>query len=300
MRKYVVLTDTCCDLDKGIREKYDIKYVCMRYVVDGVDYEGDIDWQRISAHEFFDLMRAGKRITTAQVPQYVYEEFFRSAVKDGYDVLYIGCSSALSAGIKSSRIVSEEVLKDYPEAKIICIDSLRSCHALGLLTITAAENRNAGMSIEENAKWIEENKHTINMEATVDSLVYLKRAGRVSAVSAFFGEILSIKPVIIADAIGQNFAIEKTRGRKASLKRIAKRVAESFVEVPHQKVFISHADCIEDAEYLRELVKAELNKDIEIPIGYVGSCIGASVGPGMVGVFFYGKEVTINKGLERE
>ena len=135
------------------------------------------------------------------------------------------------------------------------------------------------------------------MEGSVSSLVYLKRAGRVSALSAFFGETLGIKPIIIADANGNNFAIEKVKGRNASLKRIADRVASSYIDVPYQNVFISHADCPDDAQLLKNLICQKLGKQIDINIGYVGSCIGATVGPGMIGVYFYGKEVTVNANL---
>jgi len=294
LRNYVILTDSACDLQKEFREKYDIECVRQRFIMDDKDYPADIDWEIFSAKKFYDIIRNGTRITTAQVPQKEYEEAFVKYLEQGYDVLYIGCSSALSAGIKSAMVVREELAKKYKDAKIICIDALRACFALGILVLTACENRDNGMSIEENAKWIEENKLCVNMEGTVDSLVYLKRAGRVSSVSAFFGGMLNIKPIIIADALGYNFALEKIRGRKASLCRIAERVAQSYEDVPYQKMFISHADCLEDAEMLKAMILEKIGKDIEVYIGYVGACIGATVGPGMIGVYYFGKKVEVN------
>lgn len=298
MKKYVIVTDSGCDLEKSIREKYDIKCLSMRYILNGEDYEGDLDWKRISSKEYYNILREGARITTSQVPQVDYQEAFTKYIEEGYDILYIGCSSALSSGIKSSCIVRDELLKKYPDAKIICIDALRSCHTLGILVISAAKNRENEMSIEENAAWIEEHKLDVNMEATVEDLVYLKRAGRVNSFSAFFGGILNIKPIIIADALGQNFAIEKVKGRKGSLNRIAERVAESYQDVPYQIMFVSHADCLEDAISLKEMIIKKLGKEIDIQIGGVGPCIGASVGPGMISVHFFGKTVTVNKGKE--
>lgn len=295
MSKYVIISDSACDLEKSIRDKYDVKTVSMRYIYNCEDYEADMDWKKISAPDFYNIIRGGTRITTSQVPRVDYVETFSKYIEEGFDVLYIGCSSALSASIESACVVKDELSKKYPQAKIICVDALRACFALGILVITAAQNRDAGMSIEENAKWIEEHKNFVNMEGTVESLVYLKRAGRVSAISAFFGQMLAIKPIIIADAKGMNFAIEKVRGRQNSFKRLVERVVERYEDLPYQKVFISHADCYDDAITLKQMLLKALGKDIEITIGYVGSCIGATVGPGMIGIYFFGKEVTVNK-----
>ncbi len=298
MKKYAIITDSACDLESSFREKYDIKCLMMHYIYDGEDYEADMDWKKISAHDFYDIIRGGTRITTSQVTQQDIKDLFTECIENGQDVLYVGCSSALSAGIKSSYVVRDELLQKYPDAKIICVDALRACYALGILAICAGKNRENGMSIEENAQWLEENKLNVNMEGSVESLVYLKRAGRVSSISAFFGNMLNIKPIIIADARGQNFALEKVRGRKVSLARIADRFVASYEDVPHQMVFISHADCEEDAKLLKNMIIQKLGREIDIHIGYVGSCIGATVGPGMIGVYFFGKEVTVNKGKE--
>ncbi|MBE7087716.1 MAG: DegV family protein [Clostridiales bacterium] len=294
MRDYVIFTDSACDLEKSFRDKYDLKCVYQRYILNGKDYEADMDWQQNSPKQFYDYIREGVRITTSQVPQMDYKAKFTEYLEKGYDILYVGCSSALSAGVKSSTIVANELMQKYEGSKIICVDALRACFALGILAIQAAENKQNGMNIEENAAWLEEHKLNVNMEGSVEKLVYLKRAGRVSSFSAFFGDMLSIKPIIIADALGMNHALEKVKGRKVSLKRIAERVASSYEDVPYQKVFISHADCLEDAETLKQLIFESLGKEIDIHIGYVGACIGATVGPGMIGVYYFGKKVTVN------
>ena len=189
----------------------------------------------------------------------------------------------------------EEILEKHPEAKIICVDTLRACYALALLCIRAAELRAEGKTIEETAAWIEENRLTVNMIGSVDKLTYLKQAGRVSATSAFFGGLLNIKPIIIADAKGRNFAVEKVKGRRTSLNRIAEMLQENYLEQPYQRIMISHADCLEEAEELKRLCEEKIGKALTVHIGYVGSCVGASVGPGMLGVYFFGKEVTVNK-----
>ncbi|MBQ8373956.1 MAG: DegV family protein [Clostridia bacterium] len=294
MNNYVILTDTGCDLEACFREEYAIEYVPMHFSCDGKDYVADLDWKQISAKQFYDQMREGKRFITAQVNVATYKQAFEQYAAQGKEVLYIATSSGLSASIEASRVAREEVLKQFPQAKIVIVDGLRACYALGLIVIRASELRAEGKSIDEVAAWVEENRLTVHMIGSVDKLTYLKQAGRVSAASAFFGGLLNIKPIIIADAKGKNFAMEKVKGRMTSFKRIVELAKEGWQDVAYQRVFISHADCPEEAETLKNMLFEALGKEVPVHIGYVGSCVGASVGPGMIGVYFFGKEVTVN------
>ncbi len=293
MKDFVILTDSCGDLPRDLREKYNMEYVPMHYCYDGKDVIASLDWEFLSATDFYNVMRSGKRIITSQVNDSTFEEAFERFVSEGRDVLYIACSSALSSSVNASYRVRDAVLKKYPAAKIICVDSLNSCSGLALLCIRASELRAEGKSIEEVASWITENCKKVNQECTVDSLKYLKQAGRVSAASAFFGGILSVKPIIISDVNGQNVAVEKVKGRKNSLDRIVERFVERYESLSYQRIFIVHADCLEEATALKERIYDVLvDKDVEIYINYIGPTVGASVGPGTIGVYFFGKEVT--------
>ena len=295
MKKYVIVSDSCCDLSKEIREKYNIDYIPMHFSYEGKDMAADLDWKELSFKDFYAEMRAGKRMITSQVNASQYQEAFEKYIADGYDILSISCSSALSSSVKASYTVRDELQKKYPDSKIICVDSLSSSYGLGLLCIRAAELREEGKTIEETAAWLEENKLTVNQECTPESLVYLKKAGRVSAVSAFFGGLLSVKPILISDVNGHNAAVEKVKGRLTSLKRLAERTKEEYVRVPHQKIVVVHADCENDAETLKGLVADALaGEDVTIETGYIGPIVGASAGPGTIAVYFYGKPVTFD------
>ncbi len=292
MKKYVIVSDSCCDLTKEFREKYDIEYIPMHVSYDGNDMEANLDWEIKSFPEFYNMMRQGTRFITSQVNASQYKERFERYIENGYDILSISCSSALSASVKASEVAKQELLAKYPESKIVCIDSLNSCMGLGLLCIRASELRAEGKSIEETAEWIEKNRLTVNQECTVEKLTYLKQAGRVSAASAFFGGLLQIKPIIISDVHGNNAAVEKVKGRKTSIDRLVERFKAEYESVDYQKVFVAHADCIEDANILKEAVQnACPDKDINIPIVPIGPIVGASAGPGTIAVYFYGKEV---------
>ena len=293
MRKFAIITDSCSDLYKDIRDKYDIDYVKMRFIVDGNDYPASLDFEEFSVHDFYNLMRDGKRIRTAQVTEATYIEAFEKYLAQGMDVLSISCSSALSASINGSYSARDKLLEKYPDAKIICIDSLNSCSGLSIICMTASTLRSEGKSIEEVAEYIEAHKLEVNQLATVDSLEYLKRAGRVSSVSAVFGGMLQVKPIIISDAIGQNASVEKVKGRKNSLNRLIELFKEYYVDAPYQKIIVAHADCEEDAIQFKAMVEeARPDKNIDVELKYIGPNIGASVGPGTMAIYFYGKEVT--------
>lgn len=209
--------------------------------------------------------------------------------------MYISCSSALSASVKESYVVRDELLKKYQGSKIICVDGLNSSCGLGMLCMRASELRAEGKSIDEVAKEIEKLRFFINQDITPEKLSYLKQAGRVSAASAFFGGLLNIKPIIISDAKGQNVAIEKVKGRQTSMDRLVDMFAENYTDVPYQKIMICHGDCLEEAKKLKEQLLAVLVEEPEIHIEYIGPIVGASVGPGTLAVQFFGKEVTLNK-----
>ena len=295
MRDFVIITDSGSCMGKTLRNEYDIKYVVLSFSCNGTTYPADLDWEKISAHEFYDLMREGNRILTSQALVKDYVDVFEKYILEGKDILYLGCSSKLSASVKNSFIAKDELLNKYPDSKIICIDTLRGSYALALLCIAASYFRKEGKSLEEVANWINDNKFTSNMEGTVETLKYLKMSGRVSATSAFFGGLLNIKPIIIGDALGQNYAIEKVKGRRVSLERIAERMKEQYLDVPHQKVIIAHADCYDEAVEFKNIICKTLGKELDITIDYVGPCTGSATGPGMLCVYYFGKEVLVNK-----
>lgn len=292
MNDYVILSDSCCDLNKQLREEFNIDYVPMHYMYNGKDYYADLDWKELSAKDFYGAIRNGSRITTAQVNSAQFEEVFENYAKEGKDVLYISCSSALSASIRASEVARDKVLVSYPNVKIACVDSLNSCAGLGFMCITASELRSQGKTLEEVVAWLEENKLNVHQECTVESLTYLKNAGRVSVTSAFFGGLLNIKPIIISNAIGQNASVEKCKGKKAVIERIAQRVKEQYRSSPVQKVFFAHADSEEDIELLKTAVMPYIDENVPVYTGYVGPIVGASAGPGTIAVYFYGTTVT--------
>lgn len=295
MKKFAIITDSSSDLIKEFRDKYDIDCIPIRFFIDCKEYAADPDWTAYPIKDFYDYLRAGNRIATSQISTNDCKETFEKNLKEGYDILSISCTGALSSTVNVCRRIKEELSPLYPDRQIICIDSTISSAGLGLICIKAAMLREEGKSIEEVAKWVEENKKFANQEGSVDKLSYLKAAGRVSAMSAFFGGLLSIKPLIISDVHGYNVALEKVKGRKNSYIRTAERVAMNYTGTQLADIFIHHTDCAEDAEIVKQEILNRVNiKPEQIHIGNINAAIGASVGPGMFGVYFFGKEVTFD------
>jgi len=292
MKNFAIIADSTADLYAELREKYEIDYVRMNYVIDGVEYPASLDWENHSSKEFYDLMRNGKRIMTTQVTREEYTKKFKTYLEQGKDVLYIACSSALSGSINLATVIAKELEAEYPDRKVVCIDSLCSSLGQGYMLIRASQLRQEGKTLEETATYIEENKLKFNQFGTTEDLNYLKRAGRVKASSAFFGNMFGIKPIIISDKNGQNYATEKVKGSANAKAKIAERMAEIVDENDKKYLLISHADCIEEAEKLRDKI-LEVIPFENVIIGTIGPIVGSCVGPGTIISFCYGKEVTI-------
>lgn len=292
MNGFAVFSDSTCDLGKDLREKYEIDYVPMNYAVDGREYPAMLDWVAHSAKEFYDMMRNGKHITTTQVPRDVYEKRFAEVLEEGRDILYISCSSALSSSINTAKVVADELCKKYPERQILCVDSLISSLGQGYLAIRASELRKEGKTINEVADYIIQNRLKVNQFGCPDDLNYLRRAGRVKASSAFFGNLFGVRPVIISDAKGQNFAIKKVKGAANARLEIASLIKEAAVDPEEQVLYIAHSDGIKEAELLRDAIMSVCPfKDCYF--SYIAPIVGASVGPDTTIAFCFGKEVTV-------
>ena len=295
MASFVILVDSTADMSPEMLEKYEIDYCPMNYTMEGKEYPALLDWSIHSAKEFYDFMRNGVVIKTTQVPIPVFEEKFHKYVSTGHDVLYISCSSALSGSYNASLPSAKDVMEVNPGRTIRCVDSRISSLGQADLAIVAASMRDEGKGVDEVADYIESIRLTRHQYATVENLEYLKRCGRVSATSAFFGNFFGIHPLIISDKIGQNYAIRKIKGAKNVLPELAAEIKKNAIDPANQTLYISHADNEEQALALRDLVLADTPfKDSVISV--IGPIVGASVGPGTISTYIIGEEVTVQGG----
>ena len=291
MKDFIVLTDSTCDLPLELRRQYGIEYVPMSYIIDDVEYKASLDWESHAPRQYYDLMRGGTRVYTSQIHKDTYRKAFCDAIEAGKDVVYIACSSALSASVNVAKLVAQELTQQYPDAGLYCIDSLISSLGQGYLAMEASRKREAGVSAADTAAYIESIKLCVNQCGTVASLEYLRRTGRVKASKAFFGNLFGIKPLIISDRKGQNYAYKKAKGAVNARIGIAEHIVQAANGV-YDELLLSHADCEEEVELLKaEILKLAPFKKVTVSI--IGPIVGSSVGPGTVIAFCRGTEVTI-------
>ena len=177
MSNFALVSDSTCDLDRAMREQYDIDYVRMNYVIDGTEYPASLDWEGHSAKEYYDMMRNGTRIRTTQVSRDTYTECFRGYLEKGMDVVYISCSSALSGSVNLAKLIANELVSEYPDNRVYCIDSLCSSFGQAMMVLYASNLRSAGKSAKEVADAVEGMRLNINQSGTVESLEYLRSIG---------------------------------------------------------------------------------------------------------------------------
>ncbi len=292
MSKFQIFTDSCSDLTPSLREKYGIEFFRMNIVVDGQEKPADLDWQEYTYEEFYGWMYAGRKIKTTQVPITEFVDRVRPFLEKGIDILYLSCSSKLSGSINMFELAKEQLLEEFPKAKLIGVDSKRSTAPEGILAIKAALMQQEGKSLEEVAKWLEDNRLKAAFWATVDDLTYLKNAGRIKGSKAFFGNLFGVKPILVSDAEGNNLAVKNARGTKAALDEIVSGVKEWITEET-DVLFLGQGKAEGSAAKLKERLAAETGLPIEeFPIGPI---IGTSCGPGVVCVGWFGKEMTIKE-----
>ena len=292
MRKVKIITDSCSDLTAELMEKYNIDYGRMSTVCDGAETPALLTWNETDVHKLYDTMRSGKRVTTTQVSVEEFNRVFKKYLSEGYDIVYIGCSSKQSGSVNTSKVVATKLLLDYPDAQVSCIDSLNGSIGEGMLAIEAAKMAEDGKSIDEITSHITNIRKNVWQFATVHSLDTLRKAGRVTGSSAFFGNLMGVKPIITADAVGDQVAYKKVKGRQNSFEEIVNLLKEHIRDEKNQTVYIVHADCNKDeVDNLVKLVKDKIDcKDIHI--GYIGPIIGASIGPDAIGIWAFGDKVT--------
>ena len=292
MEKIKIITDSCADLSVEQLEKYGIDYAKMCIIANKQSEEALLTWSRMEQHNFFQKMREGTQFTTSQVPVGEFIRIFDLYLKEGYDIIYIACSSKQSGSVNTGKVVAKKMMENYPGRQIECIDSLNASIGEGMLAIEATKLVEMGYNFDTVTKKILALRKKVNEFATVQSLEYLKRAGRVKAAAAFLGNLMGVKPILISDAVGAQTPIKKVKGREASLTEIINLMKGSIRDSENQIIYLQHADCSpQEVDALAKRVREELPcKGVEI--GSFGPTLGASVGPGTIGIWAFGEEVT--------
>ncbi|MBQ8716219.1 MAG: DegV family protein [Clostridia bacterium] len=285
MNDYVIYTDSGCDLSPDTLRSWGVPYQCLTFKFDGserVYSNTDMD-----EPTFYAKMRAGGVAKTSAVNSETFFEAFKELLDAGKDILYIGFSSGLSNTYNAARIAAEELRESYPSQKVLTVDSLSGSAGQGLLVYLALEQKKQGATIEEAAAFAEKLSTRICHWITVEDLVYLKRGGRISPTVAFVGNALGLKPMIRITDEGKLHSHSKARGRKKAIEALVERYSEYAEDAANGTVFISHADCEQDAREVGEKLKARFGVEVRL-LTQIGPVIGSHAGPGTIALCFVG------------
>ena len=281
---FQIITDSCCDFPTPMYGQLGLTFVPLTVEFRGNTFDDKND---DTLKDMYQGLRAGEVAKTSAVNPSRWSQAMEKALAVGKDVLVLAFSSGLSTTYQSAVIAAEELKDEYPDRKIQVIDTLCASMGQGLLVWYACKKRDEGLSLDEVAQWVLDNRLHLCHWFTVDDLMYLKRGGRISAATALVGTMLQIKPLLHVDDEGHLINMTKTRGRKAAIDAMVKKAQELGAGYDNSTMFISHGDCLSDAEYLSRQLKEKCGVK-DVVISYVGAVIGSHSGPGTLALFFLG------------
>lgn len=278
---YDIFCESSCDLPGELLDELNVKLIPLNVIIDG----DTISNENLPMEEFYRLLRNGKDISTCAANINDYYEHFKPSLEAGLDILLMGFSSGLSSSVSNAGNSAQMLREEFPERKIIIVDTLAASGGHGMLVDIAAKKRGQGWSIEDTAEYIEDIKLKLCHFFTVASLFHLKKGGRVSAAAAVLGTIAGIKPILYMDENGKILLHSKSRGRKASIKDMIAMFDKHVVNPETQEIFISNCDCPQDAQYLADILSPRVKK---VTVTNIGPVIGSHSGPETLALFFIG------------
>ena len=292
MKNYVLTCSSTVDLSNEYLKALNINYIEFNYQINSDVYKDDMG-KTISSKEFYDLMRNGTTTKTSQINANEYIEFFKPFLENNYDVLHVELSSGLSGSYNSAMLAKGILEEDYPNNKVIIIDSLAASAGYGLLMTYAAKFKDSGYSIDELSDWIDNNKLNLHHWFYSTDLSYYVKGGRITQTAGFVGSLLNLCPLLNVDSKGKLIPRHKVVGKKRVMKRIVNQMKEFASDKLEYsgKCFISHADILEDAKEVARRIEEDFpNLDGNVEIFNIGTTIGSHTGPGTLALFFMGDE----------
>lgn len=292
MNNYVISCCSTADLSKEHFEAIDVKYICFHFELDGMQYEDNLGVS-IPFDEFYARMAKGADTKTSQVNAEEFEEYFRSFLEQGLDILHISLSSGISGVINSANIAKETLQEEFPDRKIYVVDSLAASSGYGLLMDKLSELRAQGKTIDEVRDFAEAHKLNLNHWFFTSDLTFFIKGGRVTKTAGFIGNVLNICPLLNVDYEGKLIPRYKIRTKKKVIQAIVDRMEECAEDGLDYsgKCYISQSACYEDARAVADLIEARFPKlDGKVEINHIGTTIGSHTGPGTVALFFWGKK----------
>ena len=302
MKKFVILPDSSCDVSPELREQFGLKDYVKGHVhfSDGRDFATALDWDNLSRSDFYGAL-SDKRIniTTAPSSPEEYYEHFAEYAKEGYDIVSISMSSAISISYENAKKAAERIMADYPDCKVYACDSLRMTGLMGLLTVCACELQSQGKSAQEVYEWLEENKYKVHQMGPIDDLIFVARRGRISMGKAIMGKFAGVKPMGDCNSDGYVTVLTKAKGIKKALALTVAYIKRAAVDIENQYVYITHSDREAYALTLKEMIENEIHPK-KVLVSDVYYACGTNIGPGMISANFFGDKISEDGSKEKE
>ena len=288
MSDFIIATVSSCDLPKEYLQEHNIELLCYPYSIGGEDCLDDCDQDKQNA--VYKRMRAGEFVDTSMINEYAYEEFFERLMSTGKDVLFLDMGKHMSSSHINKEKASDKINEKYKDApnRLYSDETYSMSGGLGWIVDGARKQRDEGKSFDETILWVKDNQLHVQHWFTVDDLKWLSRTGRVSNAAAMVGGMFNIKPVLFTDSDGRLTVMNKVRGRKKALLTILERMKLDIDQPDGGYVIINHADCLEDAEFMKQKVKETFPNIGQIDIFNLSTIIGAHCGPGLFTIFYHG------------
>ena len=300
MNKYIILADVTCDLSDDIRQQFGIEDYIQGHIhfSDGRDFHTTLDWSHISRDEFYKALSNRKLdISTAPPGPEEYYATFKRYAEEGYDILSMSISSKISSTYNVAQKAAERVAAEHPDRKLYCFDSYKMSGAFGLLVMYAHSLKNSGRSMEEVISYLESHKHKVHQMGPIDDLIFVARRGRLTMGKAIMGSFAGVKPMGDCTREGYVSVLTKVKGISKALDLTVRYIGRTAVDIENQYIIISHSNRQEYAHKLCTMIEETLHpKKVFVSDVFTGS--GTNIGPGMLGVYFIGEE--ISEGLTTE
>ena len=286
MEDFKIITDTTADLPESYIRENELGIMVVPYIMDGIPQGEE---RKMEVKEFYDRMRGGMMPTTSQINPETAKEYLNGFLEESRQLLVLSFSSGLSGTCGNVSLAAREIMEERPDCRIVVADTLCASLGEGLLVHKAVQLKKAGKSLDETAQWVEAHKENLVHVFTVDDLFHLHRGGRVSKATAIVGTLAGIKPLLHVDEQGHLTAVGKVRGRKKSLQSLVDMMEKQVGSWRDKNdcIFISHGDCAEDADYVKQLIEERFGRK-DFLINEIGPTIGTHSGPGTIALFFMG------------
>lgn len=286
---YKIFTDTDTDLTPEEATHYGYTMISMPYVIDGKEIKPYEDFKTFDYKAFYDVLRGGVVPKTCAISSEEYKRYFEPTLQEGYDILYVHFSKAMSGTFNAMNIAINELKEKYPERTIYTIDTMGITICSLNIVKEIGDLYSQGKTVEELISWANDNVQHFATYFYADNLNFFKLSGRIGNFSAIMGTLFGVHPVLTMNSEGKMMSVTKCKGKKNTLNKLVDYVVELGEDIENHRIIVGHADALSIAQELTQLLEQRLNKKLNVEYAVVNPTAGSHCGPDTIGISFYAK-----------